>query len=109
MKLGKKVSVSIVYAVALVASTAAPAFAAPLEADDFGLGGIFDSLVSLLTGIAKPIAVLGLVGWGVAQFIQPFAPEVNSKFQGYSTKLVLGAVLVIGASQIANWLFSIGA
>ncbi len=73
-----------------------------------GLDGIINNIIDLIIGIAKPIALLGLVGWGVAQFAQPFAPELNQKFQGYSTKLVFGAVLVLGGTQIVDWLWGIG-
>ena len=92
----------------LLLVTATPALAAPLKADDAGLEGIINNIIDLITGIAKPVALLGLVGWGVAQFATPFAPELNQKFQGYSTKLVFGAVLVLGGTQIVDWLWGIG-
>jgi len=109
MKSKKQTLLSTLLALGLVAVTAFPAYAAPLG-DGGGLGfeGIIDGLLSLITDIAKPVAVLGLAGWGLAQFAQPFAPELNSKFQGYSTKILFGAVLVLGASTIADWVFSIG-
>ncbi len=100
-----------------LALPALPALAAPLEqnigttpaaGDTAGLEGIINNIIELIKGIAKPIALLGLVGWGVAQFAQPFAPELNQKFQGYSTKLVFGAVLVLGGTQIVDWLWGIG-
>ena len=89
-----------------------PAFAAPLQqgggSGDFGLSAIIDSLVGLITTLAKPLAVLGLAGWGLGKFAAPFAPEINSKFQNYGQNLVFGAVLVLFSAQIADWLFSIG-
>ena len=106
-----KIKLSALLALGLIALSALPVYAAPhrqADAGDFGLGAILENLLGLISDIAKPVAVLGLAGWGVAQFAQPFAPEVNSKFQGYATKLVFGAVLVLGATTIADWIFGIG-
>ena len=107
MKSKKHTLLSTLAALGLLAVTALPAYAAPMQ-DDLGFAGIIDGILTLITDIAKPVAVLGLAGWGLAQFAQPFAPELNSKFQGYSTKILFGAVLVLGASTIADWVFSIG-
>lgn len=98
----------------LLVVTVAPALAAPLEdtgpapGGAAGLDGIINNLVDLIKNIAKPVALLGLVGWGLAQFASPFAPEINQRFQGYATKLVFGAVLILGATEIVNWLWGIG-
>jgi type IV secretory pathway VirB2 component (pilin) len=108
MKSKKRTLLATLLALGLVAVTAFPAYAAPMQ-DALGFEGIIDGILGLITDIAKPVAVLGLAGWGLAQFAQPFAPELNSKFQGYSTKILFGAVLVLGASTIADWIFSIGA
>jgi type IV secretory pathway VirB2 component (pilin) len=112
----RRILLSFLPATLLLVVTVAPALAAPLEqtgtgpapGGTAGLGGIINNIINLITGIAKPIALLGLVGWGVAQFATPFAPELNQKFQGYSTKLVFGAVLVLGGTQIVDWLWGIG-
>ena len=99
-----------------MAVTALPVLAAPLEQSatgpapggSAGLEGIINKIIDLITSIAKPVALLGLVGWGIAQFATPFAPELNQKFQGYATKLVFGAVLILGGTQIVDWLWGIG-
>jgi type IV secretory pathway VirB2 component (pilin) len=80
----------------------------PAAGGSAGLEGIINNIIDLIKNIAKPVALLGLVGWGVAHFAEPFAPEINQRFRGYSTKLVFGAVLVLGATQIVDWLWSIG-
>jgi hypothetical protein len=105
--------VSTVAAVALSMAIAQVAYAAPafgpLPQDGGGaFDGIINSLVDMIKAIARPVALLGLVGWGVAQFAQPFAPEINSRFQGYATKVVFGAVLVVFGADLVDWLFSIG-
>jgi type IV secretory pathway VirB2 component (pilin) len=108
----RKIRWAMLLALIVTALAAVPVHAAPQDqagGGDFGLSGMLDNLLGLISDIAKPIAVLGLAGWGVAQFAQPFAPEVNSKFQGYATKLVFGAILVLGAATIADWIFGIGA
>ena len=110
----KRILLSFLPVTLLMVVLVAPVLAAPLNdtgpaaGGSAGLEGIINNIIDLITGIAKPIALLGLVGWGVAQFAQPFAPELNQKFQGYSTKLVFGAVLILGGTQIVEWLWSIG-
>ncbi|MGD9098873.1 MAG: TrbC/VirB2 family protein [Anaerolineae bacterium] len=103
---------TVLLAALLLTVTAGPTLAAPLlgsgAEDTTGLTAIIESIITLITGIAKVLAVLGLVTWGVAQFIQPFTPEVNQRFQGYATKVVFGAILVLGAEQIVDWLWGIG-
>jgi type IV secretory pathway VirB2 component (pilin) len=103
----KRLLSTVLLAALLLSATAEPALAAPL-ADSAGLTSIIESIITLITDIAKVLAVLGLVAWGVAQFIQPFTPEVNQRFQGYATKVVFGAILVLGAEQIVEWLWGIG-
>jgi type IV secretory pathway VirB2 component (pilin) len=103
---------TVLLAALLLTTTASPALAAPLEngsaEDSTGLTAIIENIIDLITGIAKVLAVLGLVAWGVAQFMQPFTPEVNQRFQGYATKVVFGAILILGAEQIVDWLWGIG-
>ncbi len=111
----KRQALVMICTMLLLAATATPALAAPLELDtgpgdgggSAGLTGIIDGVIDLIVTIAKPLALLGIVGWGVAQFMQPFAPEINSRFQGYATKLIFGAVLVLGAGEIVDFLWSI--
>ncbi len=113
----QSVLLSFLAATLLLAVMVTPVLAEELDQDtgaagssggSAGLEGIITNIIDLITGIARPLALLGLVGWGVAQFAQPFAPEINQKFQGYSTKLVFGAVLVLGGDQIVEWLWGIG-
>ncbi len=112
----KRQTLAVICAVLFLATTSTTlALAAPFELDKGpidkggggGLTGIIDGVIGLIVTIAKPLALLGVVAWGAAQFIQPFAPEVNSKFQGYA-KLVMGAVLVLGAGDIVDFLWGIG-
>ncbi len=98
----KRILLNLVITMLLLAVTATPALAAPLKADS--LNDIITNITRKIEGIATVVAVLGLTAWGVAQFAAPFAPEINSRFQGYATKVVFGSVLILGASEIVTWL-----
>ncbi len=98
----KRILLNLVITTLLLAVTATPALAAPLKADS--LESIIKNITSKIEDIATVVAILGLTAWGVAQFVAPFAPEINSRFQGYATKIVFGSVLILGATEIVTWL-----
>jgi type IV secretory pathway VirB2 component (pilin) len=111
----KRILLSFLPVTLLLAMTVTPVLAEPVSqgtgpaaGGSAGLEGIINNIIDLIKNIAKPVALLGLVGWGIAQFAEPFAPELNQRFRGYATKLVFGAVLILGATEIVDWLWGIG-
>jgi len=73
-----------------------------------------DSITALIQGLQEqlltlvvPIAVIGLILWGISIALQPIIPEWAQGMRGYFQRLCLTVAVVGGATTIVTGLYGL--